>query len=122
MEYYCFIYLPGSASEVPSPDVLANGVNAMLDNDEALRQSGHYLDSDALKSPDAATSVRFRNGKLSVTDGPFAETKEYLSGFIKIAARDLNEAIQIAAAIPLARVGTIEVRPVEHLERTDPPR
>jgi hypothetical protein len=119
MQYYCFIYLPGSGSEVPSPDVLANGVNAMLDNDEALRRSGHYILSDALKSPEAATSVRIRNGKLSVTDGPFAETKEYLSGFIKIEARDLNEAIQVAGAIPLARVGTIEVRPVEHLERVD---
>jgi hypothetical protein len=119
MQYYCFIYLPGSGSEVPSPDVLADGVNAMLDNDEALRRSGHYILSDALKSPEAATSVRIRNGKLSVTDGPFAETKEYLSGFIKIEARDLNEAIQVAGAIPLARVGTIEVRPVEHLERVD---
>jgi hypothetical protein len=122
MQYYCFIYLPGSGSEVPSPDVLADGVNAMLDNDETLRQSGHYILSDALKSPEAATSVRIRNGKLSVTDGPFAETKEYLSGFIKIEARDLNEAIQVAGAIPLARVGTIEVRPVEQLERTDTPQ
>lgn len=119
MQYYCFIYLPGSGSDVPSPDVLADGVNAMLDNDEALRRSGHYVDSDALKPPEAATSVRVRNGKLSVTDGPFAETKEYLSGFIKIEARDLNEAIQIAAAIPLAHVGTIEVRPVEHLSRME---
>lgn len=122
MEYYCFIYLPGSGSEMPSPDVLADGVNAMLDNDEALRRSGHCVLSDALKLPEAATSVRVRNGKLSITDGPFAETKEYLSGFIKIAARDLNEAIQIAGAIPLARVGTIEVRPVEHLERIDTPQ
>ena len=118
MRYYCFIYLPGSGSEIPSPEVLADGVNAMLDNDEALRQSGHYIDSDALKQPASATSVRVRNGRMSVTDGPFAETKEFLSGFIKIEARDLNEAIQIAAAIPLARVGTIEVRPVEHLTRT----
>ena len=122
MQYYCLIYLPGPGLEIPSREVLADGVNAMLDNDEALRQSGHYLDSDALKPPTSATSVRIRNGKMSVTEGPFAETKEFLSGFIKIEARDLNEAIQIAAAIPLARVGTIEVRPVEHLERTDPPR
>jgi hypothetical protein len=120
MEYYCFIYLPGPGSDVPSPDVLANGVNAMLENDEALRQSGHYILSDALKLPAAATSVRVRSGRLSITDGPFAETKEYLSGFIKIEARDLNEAIQIAGAIPLARVGTIEVRPVEHLTRMKP--
>jgi hypothetical protein len=116
MQYYCFIYLPASR-EPPREDELATWINAMLDNDDALRQSGHYVDSDALKPPDAAISVRVRNGKLSVTDGPFAETKEFLSGFIKIEARDLNEAIQVASRIPLARVGTIEVRPVDHLER-----
>ena len=113
MQYYCFIYLDGSRSDHPSQEEIAGWVNDMLDNDEALRQSGHYVSSDALKPPQAATSVRVRNGKLLVTDGPFAETKEFLSGFIKIEARDLNEAIQIAAAIPLSRVGTIEVRPVE---------
>lgn len=118
MEYYCFIYLDRDGGKDLTQDEATAWINAMLDNDEALRQSGHYVTSDALKLPDAATSVRVRNGKLSVTDGPFAETKEFLSGFIKIEARDLNEAIQVAAAIPLARVGTIEVRPVEHLERT----
>ena len=60
-----------------------------------------------------ATSVRLRNGKLSTTDGPFAETKEQLGGFYMIDATDLNEAIQIAAKIPSAKTGTIEVRPVE---------
>jgi hypothetical protein len=118
MQYYCFIYLDGAGNKAPSQEELDGWVNAMLDNDEALRQSGHYVTSDALKPPEAATSVRVRNGKLSVTDGPFAETKEFLSGFIKIEARDLNEAIQVAAAIPLARVGTIEVRPVESLTRS----
>jgi hypothetical protein len=118
MQYYCLIYLDGSG-EPPSREALANGVNAMLDNDEALRRSGHYIDSDALKPPAAATSVRVRNGKMSVTDGPFVETKEFLSGFIKIEARDLNEAIRIAADIPMARIGTIEVRPVEHLTRME---
>lgn len=119
MQYYCLIYLPGPGPAGAPAEEFPNGVNAMLDNDEALRQSGHYIDSDALKTPAAATSVRVRHGKMSVTDGPFAETKEFLSGLIKIEARDLNEAIQIAAAIPLARIGTIEVRPVEHLERID---
>lgn len=119
MQYYCLIYLDQSGVEHLPRDELAAGVNAMLDNDEALRKSGHYLASDALKPPQAATSVRVRNGKLSVTDGPFAETKEHLSGFIKIEARDLNEAIRIAAAIPMAQVGTIEVRPVEIIARIE---
>lgn len=119
MQYYCFIYLDSSKFEELSPEEHAGWINAMLDNDEVLRRSGHYVTSDALKQPEAATSVRVRNGKLSVTDGPFAETKEYLSGFIKIEARDLNEAIRIAAAIPLAQVGTVEVRPVDFIERIE---
>ena len=65
-----------------------------------------------------ATTVRVRNGKVSVTDGPFAETKEQLAGFYMIEARDLNEAIQIAAKIPPARVGCVEVRPVRPIRET----
>src|SRR4029453_12628405 len=68
-------------------------------------------------SASAAVSVRVRDGRLSTTDGPFAETKEHLSGFIIIEARDLNEAIRLAGNIPMARLGTIEVRPVRELER-----
>lgn len=119
MQYYCLIYLDEATFAVMSQAERDGYVNAALDNDEALRRSGHYVTSNALKPPAAATSVRLRNGKLSVTDGPFAETKEHLSGFVQIDARDLNEAIRIAAAFPLARVGTIEVRPVEYLERID---
>ena len=119
MQYYCLIYLDEATFAVMDQSERNGYVNAALDNDEALRQSGHYVDSDALKPPQAATSVRVRNGRMSVTDGPFAETKEHLSGFIKIEARDLNEAIQIAASIPMARVGTIEVRPVEFIERIE---
>ena len=65
----------------------------------------------------AATTLRMRNGKLSMTDGPFAETKEHLGGFILIEARDLNEAIQAASKIPMVRMGSIEVRPIMELER-----
>lgn len=119
MQYYCLIYLDGSTFHDLTEDELAGWVNASIENDQALRKSGHYVASDALKLPHAATSVRVRSGKLSVTDGPFAETKEYLSGFVKIEARDLDEAIRIAAAFPLARIGTIEVRPVEHISRIE---
>ena len=119
MQYYCLIYLDEADFAAMTQAQRDAMVNAALDSDDVLRRSAHYVDSDALKPPASATSVRVRNGKLSVTDGPFAETKEHLSGFIKIEARDLNEAIQIAASIPMARVGTIEVRPVEHLTRIE---
>jgi hypothetical protein len=79
---------------------------------DEIKKSGHYLGGEALQPVTTATTVRIRNGKLSTTDGPFAETKEQLGGFYLINARDLNEAIQIAAKIPSARMGTVEVRPV----------
>jgi hypothetical protein len=82
---------------------------------EALRKSGHLIVTHALQSVQTASTVRVRSGKQSVTDGPFAETKEQLGGFFLIDARDLNEAIQLAAKIPPARVGSIEVRPVREL-------
>ena len=76
--------------------------------------------AEALQGPESATSVRVRGGKVSTTDGPFAETKEHLGGFILVEARDLNEALRIAAGIPLARLGaTIEVRPVYEIPVTD---
>jgi hypothetical protein len=90
-------------------------VDAHLDYDEVLRQSGQFVIGQALLPVDTATTVRVRNGKLSVTDGPFAETKEQLSGIILIEARDLNEAIQVAAKIPSAQLGSIEVRPAREL-------
>jgi hypothetical protein len=79
---------------------------------EALRKSGHLLAVEALEPIQAAMSVRVRSGKLTVTDGPFAETKEQLGGFFLISARDLNEAIQVASRFPSVRFGTMEVRPI----------
>ena len=80
---------------------------------EGIKTSGHYIGGEALKPVHTATTVRVRNGKMSTTDGPFAETKEQLGGFYLIEAKDLNEAIQVAAKIPSAKIGSIEVRPVE---------
>ena len=77
-----------------------------------IKQSGHYLGGNALQPVSAATTVRMRNGKVSTTDGPFAETKEQLGGYYLIEARDLNDAIQVASKIPSARFGSIEVRPI----------
>ena len=86
-----------------------------LANGEALRQAGHYVAAESLQPVSAAATVRVRNGKVSVTDGPFAETKEMIAGFYLIEARDLEEAIALAARIPPARLGAIEVRPVRQL-------
>jgi hypothetical protein len=78
-----------------------------------IRASGHYLGGNDLQPVRNATTIRLRNGQLSTTDGPFAETKEQLGGYYLIEAKDLNEAIQIAARIPSAKLGSIEVRPIQ---------
>jgi hypothetical protein len=84
-------------------------------NGEALRAAGHYVAAESLQPIAEATTVRVRDGKVVVTDGPFAEAKEVIAGFYLIEARGLNEAIELAAKIPPARVGAIEVRPVRQL-------
>lgn len=83
---------------------------------EDLRSSGHMLGGNALHPTSTATSLRVRDGKMVITDGPFAETKEQLAGFYLLDARDLNEAIQLASKIPPARLGSIEIRPVRELD------
>ncbi len=82
---------------------------------EKVQGSGRMLAAEALQPVSTATTIRVRSGKVSITDGPFAETKEQLAGFYLVEAHDLNEAIQIAAGIPAARVGSVEVRPVRQL-------
>ncbi len=83
-----------------------------------IRRSGHLIECNRLMPPHAASTVRVRNGKISTTDGPFAETKEQLGGYYLIEAGDLNEAIRIAAKIPGARLGCVEVRPIAEDSRT----
>ena len=84
---------------------------------EALQKSGHLIAAESLESVEKAVTVRSPSGKVSVTDGPFAETKEQIGGFFLINARDLNEAIQVASQIPPVRLGCIEVRPVMELKQ-----
>jgi len=79
---------------------------------ESIRKSGHFVGANRLKPSDSATTIRVRHGKLSVTDGPFAETKEQLGGYFLIEARDLDDAIQVAARIPGAWIGCVELRPI----------
>jgi hypothetical protein len=105
MKYLCLVYGEERAMETVDD-------RHCLAFDESIRNSGHCIASEALQPVATATTVRVRNGKVAVTDGPFAETKECLAGFYMIEARDLNEAIAIASRIPPAQVGSIEVRPI----------
>ena len=93
-------------------------VDGALDYTEGLRRSGHYIASDALELSDTARTIKVRQGKVTTTDGPFAETKEQLGGFFLIEAKDLDEACAIASRFPPARIGTIEVRPVRELKHS----
>ena len=113
MKYLCLIYDDEKIFTRMSKEemgALMGEYNAFTDG---IKKSGHYVAGEALKPVHTATTVRVRNGKMSTTDGPFAETKEQLGGYYMIEARDLNEAIQIAAKIPSARTGSVEVRPIE---------
>lgn len=112
MKYLCLVYT-AEAAEHAAPDAPHDDECAA--NLDALKASGHLLLGQPLQPVCTATTVRKRDGRVSVTDGPFAETKEQLAGFILIEARDLNDAIQVAARIPTARTGSIEVRPVRQL-------
>jgi len=85
---------------------------------EDIRRSGHFIGCNRLLPPSAAATVRVRKGKVSITNGPYAETKEQLVGYYLIEARDLNEAIQVASRIPGARIGYVEIRPVAEDART----
>jgi hypothetical protein len=112
MRFLCAVYLEPKTMERLSP---AEGTKLDRDSiayDEELRRNGHYIASDALHHVTAARTLRVRKGKLSVMDGPFAETKEQLGGFILIEARDMDEAVELASKIPMAKHGSIEVRPV----------
>jgi hypothetical protein len=115
MKYLCMVIVDEKKLDAMSESDMQALIDESLAHDETLRKSGHFLAAQALESVHAATTVRLRNGKVSVTDGPFAETNEQIGGFILIEARDLNEAIQLASRIPVARLGVIEVRPVKEL-------
>jgi hypothetical protein len=113
MKYLCTIfYEEARLTEMPSPD-LNNFLQACAQCAHELESKGHLLAAGALEEVRTAVSVRVRNGKVAISDGPFAETKEQLGGFCLLEARDLNEAIQIAQSMPPAQIGTVEVRPLK---------
>ena len=112
MRYLCLIYENEKAWETTPPAESEAVMNEYFEFTDDIRKKGKYVAGEALHPTATATTVRVRNGKVSTTDGPFAETKEQLGGFYLIEASDLNDAIQVASRIPSARFGSIEIRPV----------
>ena len=115
MQYLLLIYVREADTAKMSAADGAKMHQEYFEFTKSIRQSGHMKAGDALKPSTTATSVRVRDGKKLVTDGPFAETREQLGGYYLIDAKDLDEATAIAARIPGAKHGTIEVRPVMQL-------
>jgi hypothetical protein len=117
MQYLCLVYADEARINAMSQQEIDALIDETAANNEELRASRQLILAQALEQVDEAMTVRVRDGRLSVTDGPFAETNEQLGGFVLIEARDLNEALQIAGRIPSARLGSVEVRPVIDLQR-----
>jgi hypothetical protein len=111
MKYLCLVY--GEECALRKVDDAH-----CLEYDKSIRDSGHCIASEALESASTATTVRVRKGKVTIVDGPFAETKEQLAGFYMIEARDLDEAVRLASRIPPAEVGSIEVRPIRPIRES----
>ncbi len=120
MKYLCLVYYEEKVLDAMPKSEFDPFTDEHFALDEELRKSGRSIVAEALQPVHTATTVRVRNGKVSATDGPFAETKEALGGFYLIDARDLNDAVQMAARIPAARLGSIEVRPVWDHRRHEP--
>ncbi len=112
MRYMLLIYTNETADQAQSPEDGEATMQAYTAFGEWLGQAGIALGGDALQSVQTATTVRVRNGETLSTDGPFAETKEQLGGFYIVDAKDLDQAIDAAARIPGASVGSVEVRPI----------
>src|SRR6266571_1251739 len=117
MKYLCLVYQEEKQEANVPHDVIEQAKKDYWAFTEDIKKSGHYIGSNGLKHTDAATTVRVRNGKLSATDGPFAETKEQLGGYYLIKAKDLNDAVQVASRIPGAKHGTVEVRPIMEFDQ-----
>ena len=113
MKYLCLIYDEEKKLGAMSKSESDAFMGEYFAFTEDIKKSGHYLGGEALQPVNTATSVRVRSGKMSTTDGPFAETKEQLGGYYLIEAKDLNDALQVASRIPSAKFGTVEVRPIQ---------
>jgi len=112
VRYLCQVWFDGKKLDTMSTAEQEKLDRDSLAYDEKLERDGSFIAAEALQGPSSAVTVRMRSGKMSVTDGPFIETKEHLGGFILIEAPNMDKAIEIAAGIPLAKLGAIEVRPI----------
>jgi hypothetical protein len=117
MKYVCLCYDEEKKLKAMSKSEWDAIVREVYAYNEELQKKGTLITSEALQSVQLSKTVRVRDGRVSTTDGPFAETKEQLGGFFLINAGDLNEAIQVASRFPSARIGSMEVRPVRELDR-----
>lgn len=112
MQYLCLIYTDESADARMTREEGQAIMGEYFAFTEGIKKSGQYVGGNPLQPTKTASTVRVRQGKVSTTDGPFAETKEQLGGYYLIEAKDLNDAIQVASKIPAARSGSVEVRPI----------
>jgi len=115
MKYLCMVVVDETKLSALSPGESQVSDDESFDYDETLRQGGHLIAAQALGYSNTAKTIRIRDGKTMVTDGPFAETREVLGGFILIDAKDLDEAVRLASRIPAIRLGGVEVRSVKEL-------
>jgi hypothetical protein len=113
MRYLCLVYHEEEKFDALSETVQAELICETIEFRDQLRRGGYEIASSPLQPTKAATTIRVRNGTLTISEGPFAATREQLGGFYLIEARDLNDAIRVASRIPPARVGCIEVRPLQ---------
>jgi hypothetical protein len=118
MKYLCLVFFDEKKHEQLTEQEGQELTDEALEYDDFLRRGGHFITANALQPVSAASTVRVRNGKVSVTDGPFTETNEQIGGFVVIEAKDLNEAIQLASGIPPIRLGGIEVRPIMEISHS----
>ncbi|MGB1062120.1 MAG: YciI family protein [Ketobacter sp.] len=119
MKYLCLVYYDEKKMQQLTQQEWDNLNQECMGCVEDLTQGGYFLDGAPLLSTDTATTLRMRDDKPLITDGPFAETKEQLAGFYMLEARDMNEAIRLAEKIPPARYGCVEIRPVRDLMAQD---
>jgi hypothetical protein len=115
MKYLCLVYEDEAKIDALPEAEYDEIVQDVLAYREELKESGHYIVASPLHRGRAATTIRVRNGMVSITDGPFAETREQIGGFYLIEATDLNDAIRVATKMPPARIGTIEIRPLREI-------
>lgn len=116
MKFLMMIYTDEALLDALPAGEFDNLMHGCLMHADELRESGHLLESQQLEPVASARSVRVRNGRSSVVDGPFAETKEILAGFNLLEAADMDEAVRIASEFPWTRTGSIEIRPVRDMD------